>query len=481
MLSAILAVRLSHRLGLPSLLAYLGLGLLIGESGFGINFDNAELAQTLGWAALVVILVEGGLTTNWRNVRSAVPVALALATLGIAVSIVVVAVAAHWLLALNWRLAFLLGAVLAPTDAAAVFSVLRRLPIPRRLAGILEAESGFNDAPVVIIVVLLSSVEAHGPGPWLLVPLVVYELAAGAALGLLLAWLGIFALRRAALPASGLYPIAVLSLAVGSYGVATLVHASGFMACYLCALLLGNARLPHRPATRGFAEGLAWLAQIGLFVMLGMLASPSELPAQVIPALVAGSILVLVARPLSVWASTLGFGLGLREKVFLSWAGLRGAVPVVFATVPMSADVPGSDRLFSLVFVIVVVFTLLQGPTLPPVAGVLRLPVEGEAKDLDVEAAPLEELKADLLEVRIPADSALGGVEIFELRLPAGASITLIVREGRSFVPEPTTALRGGDILLVVTTADVREATERRLRAVSRRGRLAGWFGERGE
>ncbi|WP_103944369.1 potassium/proton antiporter [Thermomonospora echinospora] len=480
-LSAILAVRLSHRLGLPSLLAYLGLGLLIGESGFGINFDNAELAQTLGWAALVVILVEGGLTTNWRNVRSAVPVALALATLGIAVSIVVVAVAAHWLLALNWRLAFLLGAVLAPTDAAAVFSVLRRLPIPRRLAGILEAESGFNDAPVVIIVVLLSSVEAHGPGPWLLVPLVVYELAAGAALGLLLAWLGIFALRRAALPASGLYPIAVLSLAVGSYGVATLVHASGFMACYLCALLLGNARLPHRPATRGFAEGLAWLAQIGLFVMLGMLASPSELPAQVIPALVAGSILVLVARPLSVWASTLGFGLGLREKVFLSWAGLRGAVPVVFATVPMSADVPGSDRLFSLVFVIVVVFTLLQGPTLPPVAGVLRLPVEGEAKDLDVEAAPLEELKADLLEVRIPADSALGGVEIFELRLPAGASITLIVREGRSFVPEPTTALRGGDILLVVTTADVREATERRLRAVSRRGRLAGWFGERGE
>ncbi|WP_119727206.1 potassium/proton antiporter [Thermomonospora amylolytica] len=480
-LAAILAVRVSHRLGLPSLLAYLGLGLLIGESGFGIQFDDAELAQTLGWAALVLILVEGGLTTSWRNVRPAVPVSLALATVGIAISIVVVAAAGHWLLDLDWRLAFLLGAVLAPTDAAAVFSVLRRLPIPHRMAGILEAESGFNDAPVVILVVLLSATGGHDMAPWTMVALVVYELAAGAAVGLAVAWLGILAVRRAALPASGLYPIAVLSLAVGSYGAATLIHASGFMACYLCALALGNARLPHRPATRGFAEGIAWLAQIGLFVMLGLLASPSELPGQIVPALIAGSVLVLVARPLSVWLSTMGFGLGRSEKAFLSWAGLRGAVPVVFATVPMSEGVPGADRLFALVFVIVVVFTLLQGPTLPPVARRLGVTVEGEAVDLDVEAAPLEELKADLLEVRIPENSGLAGVEIFELRLPAEASITLIVREGRSFVPGPTTTLRGGDTLLVVTTADVRETTERRLRAVSRRGKLAGWFGETGD
>jgi len=480
-LCAIIAVRISHRIGLPSLLAYLGLGLLLGLPGIGIEFHDAELAQTLGWAALVLILVEGGLTTSWRHVKPAVPVALALATVGIGVSIAVVGVAAHWLLGLDWRLAFLLGTVLAPTDAAAVFSVLRRLPIPHRLAGILEAESGFNDAPVILIVVLLSTTDAHGPGPWLVVPLMAYELAAGAAVGLVTAWLGIFALRRAALPASGLYPIAVMSLAVGSYGAATLIHSSGFMACYLCALALGNARLPHRPATRGFAEGIAWLAQIGLFVMLGLVAEPSDLPAQVIPALVAGSVLVLVARPLSVWASTLGFGVSRKERIFLSWAGLRGAVPVVFATVPLSEGVPGADRLFALVFVIVVVFTLLQAPTLPPVARALRISAEGEAQDLDVEAAPLEQLQADLLQVRIPEDSALSGVEIFELRLPAKASITLIVRDGRSFVPGPTTVLRGGDVLLVVATADVREATERRLRAVSRRGKLAGWFGEKGD
>ncbi|MGH3388874.1 MAG: potassium/proton antiporter, partial [Actinomadura sp.] len=385
-LAAIVAVRLSYRLGLPSLLAYLGLGLLIGESGFGIRFDDAELAKTLGLAALVIILTEGGLTTNWRRVRPGIPAAVALATVGTSVSIVIVAASAHWLLGADWRLAFLLGAALAPTDAAAVFSVLRRLPLPHRLAGTLEAESGFNDAPVVILVIALSSAGEHPLDMVSLFGTLVYELAAGGGVGLLMGLVGAYTLRRMALPASGLYPIAVLSLALGSYGAATLLHASGFLACYLCAVVLGNARLPHRPATRGFAEGLAWLAQIGLFVMLGLLASPSDLPAQILPALVIGSVLALIARPLSVLVSTSWLGINWRENVFLSWAGLRGAVPIVLATVPMTDGVPGADRLFALVFVIVVVFTLLQGPTLPPVARLCRLTVEGETKDLDVEA-----------------------------------------------------------------------------------------------
>jgi cell volume regulation protein A len=480
-IAAIFAVRLSYRMGLPSLLAYLGLGLLIGEAGFGLRFDNAELAQTLGLAALVVILTEGGLTTNWDHVRPGVPVALSLAMVGTAVSIGVVAVTGHWLLHFDWRLSFLLGAVLAPTDAAAVFSVLRRLPLPNRLAGILEAESGFNDAPVVILVLILSAMGKHAPDLWSMLALLVYELTIGAVVGLVIGWLGAHAVRSVALPASGLYPIAVLSLALGSYGAAALLHASGFLACYVCALVLGNSRLPHRPATRGFAEGIAWLAQIGLFVMLGLLASPAELPFEILPALVIGFVLLLVARPLSVLVSTLGFGIGWRERAFFSWAGLRGAVPIVLATVPITHHVPGAQRLFALVFVIVVVFTLVQGPTLPLVARLCGVTVNGEARDLEVEAAPLEELNADLLEVRVPPDSQLSGVEIFELRLPSEASITLIVRNGRSFVPGPTTEIRGGDVLLVVATAAARRETERRLRAVSRRGKLAGWFGETGE
>lgn len=483
-IAAIAAVRLSLRIGLPSLLAYLGLGLLIGESGLGLHFDNAELAQTLGLAALVIILTEGGLTTNWQVVRPGVPAAISLATVGTALSIVIVALGVHWLLGLDWRLAFLLGAVLAPTDAAAVFSVLRRLPLPPRLTGILEAESGYNDAPVVIIVVALSTAGSdagHAPNTWLLLGTTVYELAAGAAVGLIIGPLGAYALRRVALPASGLYPIAVLSLAIGSYGMASLLHASGFLATYLSALVLGNTRLPHRPATRGFAEGLAWLAQIGLFVMLGLLASPPLLPAQVLPALVAGFVLVLLARPLSVAVSTLGFGIPWRERAFLAWAGLRGAVPIVFTTIPMTHQVPGADRLFALVFVIVVVFTLVGGPTLPVFARLCRVTAPAEAREIDVETAPLEELNADMLEVRIPADSQLNGVEIFELRLPAEALITLVVRDGRSFVPGPRTMLRAGDELLVVAAAGTRDAAERRLRAVSRRGKLAGWYGEHGD
>ncbi|TDC69936.1 potassium/proton antiporter [Actinomadura sp. GC306] len=479
-LSAILAVRLSHRAGLPSLLVYMGLGLLIGEAGpLHIAFEDVELAHMLGFAALVVILAEGGVTTDWRRVRSAVPAAIVVSTIGTLISIAIVALSAMWLIGMAWRPAFLLGAVLAPTDAAAVFSVLRRLPLPSRLCGLLEAESGFNDAPVVIIVIALST-SPSAPNLAALGGLMLYELVAGAIVGVGIAWLGAQGLRRIALPASGLYPIAVMSLAITSYGVASLLHASGFLAVYVAALVLGNSRLPHGPATRGFAEGIAWLAQIGVFVMLGLLASPNELPGQIVPALVIGFVLLLVARPVSVALSTMGFKMSWGEKIFASWAGLRGAVPIILATIPMVQGVEQSGRIFSLVFTIVVVFTLLQGPTLPLAARLCRLESDGETRELDVEAAPLEQLHADLLEVRIPGDSMLSGVEIFELRLPPGASVTLIVRNGSSFVPEPTTPLQAGDTLLVVTTDNVREATERRLRAVSRKGRLAGWFGETG-
>ncbi|GAB2806167.1 potassium/proton antiporter [Actinoallomurus bryophytorum] len=478
-ITAIVAVRLAHRSGLPSLLLYLALGLILGESGFGIQFDDPLVAETLGLAALVLILAEGGITTRWSEVRAGVPAAISLSIVGSAVSIATVAVAAHWLIGADWRIAALLGAVLAPTDAAAVFSVLRRLPLPPRLSGALEAESGFNDAPVIILVLALT--EEHSPTVLGMAGELVAELAIGAVAGLLIGWLGAFALRRLALPASGLYPIAVLALVLGSYGAASMLHGSGFLATYISALVLGNSPLPHRPATRGFAEGLAWLAQIGLFIMLGLLASPSELPAQIAPAVVCGLVLVFVARPLSVLLSLPFFGFSWREKGLLSWAGLRGAVPIVLTTVAMTAGLHNADELFAQVFIIVVVFTLLQGPTLPWVARALKLTIAGGSRDIDVEAAPLEELHAELLDIQIPPDSRLDGVEIFELRLPQGAAIMLVVRDGKSFVPGPSTRLQARDKLLVVTTSDVRGVTERRLRAVSRRGKLAGWYGERGD
>jgi cell volume regulation protein A len=489
LLGAIVAVRYADRIGLPSLLAYLGIGLLLQSV---VRFDSASRAQTLGLAALVLILAEGGLTTRWDNVRDAVPMAILLAVVGVGVSMTVTAVVAHWIIGGDWRLAFLLGAIVSSTDAAAVFSVLRRLNLPKRLTGVLEMESGLNDAPAVIAVVLLS---AHHPqtNPVLIAGMVVYELVAGGVIGFAVGWLGARRLQQVALPASGLYPIAVVALAVVGYAAASLAHASGFLAVFVTGMLLGNARLPHRPATRSFAEGLAWLAQIGLFVMLGLLVTPSALEHQIWPAIAVGAVLLFLARPAAVAASMLPlrvpafrrrgdrYGMTWREGAFLSWAGLRGAVPIVLATVPITSGVARSSQLLSLVFVLVVIFTLVQGPTLPMVARGLRLGAAGETADLGVETAPLEQLDADLLQLTIPPDSRLHGVELFELRLPPGSAVTLIVRDGVGFVPNPETQLRVGDALQIVATANTPLAAERRLRAVSRRGKLAHWFDEYGE
>lgn len=476
LLAAVIAVRVSVGTGTPSLLLYLGLGMLLGESGLGIEFDSFELTTVLGYAALALILADGGLTTRWSAVRPAVGPAAALATVGSAVSVVVVAGAAHLLLSMAWTQALLLGAVVASTDAAAVFSVLRRVPIPRRLSGLLEAEAGFNDAPVVIAVVALTDAATGAATTtwWQLALTTLAELVAGTAVGLTVGWLGARRLRSIALPASGLYPIAVLSLCALAYGAAAWVHASGFIAVYLAALVLGNASLPHRQAVRGFAEGLGWIAQIGLFVLLGLLVTPARLGAQLLPALVVGGVLLLLARPLSVLASVTWFSYRWRDQAFLSWAGLRGAVPVVLATVPVVAQAPGTEGLFELVFVLVVVFTIIQAPTLPAVARWLRLAAD-ETVDLDVESSPLGALNAEVLNVYIGPSSQLHGVEVFELRLPEGAEVALLVRAAQASVPEPRTSLRHGDSLLVVTTGAVRDATEGRLRAVSQAGRLAQW------
>lgn len=480
LLIAVAAVRISSRSGLPSLLLYLGIGVVMGQDGlFNVKFDNAELTQVIGYAALVVILAEGGLGAKWKEAKPALPAAVALSTIGVGVSVGVTATAAHFLVGLEWRQALIIGAVVSSTDAAAVFSVLRKIPLPSRVTGALEAESGFNDAPVVIMVVALSAV---GPVEhwYVLVGEILLELAIGAAIGIAVGWLGAFGLRHVALPASGLYPIAVMAIAVVAYAAGAMAHGSGFLAVYLASMLLGNSKLPHAPATRGFAEGLGWLAQIGMFVLLGLLVTPHELGDDFLPAVMVGLVLTAVARPLSVLVSLLPFRIPWQEKALMSWAGLRGAVPIVMATIPMVSGIEGSHRIFNIVFVLVVVYTLVQGPTLPWVARMLHLGDPAEAADLGVESAPLERLRGHLLSVAIPEGSKMHGVEVGELRLPPGSAVTLVVRENESFVPGPSTVLRRGDELLVVATDPVRDAAERRLRAVGQGGKLADWLGTNG-
>lgn len=478
LITCIVAIRLSSRTGFPSLLIYLGVGLAMGESGIGINFESEQLTQVLGYAALILILIEGGLTTHWKGIRDSVAPATLLSTLGVIVSVLVVAAAGRFALGWSWTTALLVGAIVSSTDAAAVFSVLRSVPLPERLTGMLEAESGFNDAPVVILVTALAASAANPEESHSVLGLAataMLELGGGAVVGLVVGFLGGALMRRNAAGSSGLFSLGIIAVAVLAYGAATTVHLSGFIATYVAALVLGNLKLPHRVAVHAFATALGWLAQIGLFVLLGLLASPEGFAAQLVPALIIGVALTFLARPLSVFASVSWFRFSWREQAFLSWAGLRGAVPVVLATVPVTAHAPNVDWIFDLVFVLVVIFTLMQAPTLPFVARLLGVIEEHQTREMTVESTPIEEVKGALIHVDVGPQSRLHGVAIFELRLPEGADVALIVRAGHTRVPTPRTTIQHGDQLLLVTTDVQRGRAERLIRAVSEQGRLAGW------
>jgi cell volume regulation protein A len=480
LLLGVVAVRVSTGAGLPSLLLYLAIGLVIGEAGLGLTFDDAALTQTLCIVALAVILAEGGLTTQLPVIRPVAAVSGVLATVGVAISVAVTSSLAWLLLDVDARTAILLGAVVSSTDAAAVFAAMRTLPLRARTRATLEAESGFNDPPVIILVMLVVSDTWHELNPLLAFLGFLQQMLVGVAVGAAVAFAGRWALSRLALPAAGLYPLATLAFALLGFGAAGVVGGSPFVAVYIAGVVLGNGGLPHHKATLGFAEGLGWLAQIGLFVLLGLLASPARLGDALLPALVVGVGLTLVARPVSVWLSATPFGMPWREQAFVSWAGLRGAVPIVLAIFPITAGLPDAHRIFDVTFLLVVVFTLVQGPTLPWVSTRLGVVEPAHTRELSIEHAPFEDIGATMVTFDIPPGSRLAGVEVAELRLPGDAVLALILRDGALFVPRPETGLRHGDHLLLAVTDEHRGAVERRLRAVSRAGRLAAWLGERG-
>lgn len=491
-LAAVGGVRVAARFGMPGLLFYLGLGLLLGEDGpGGIPFDDAQLATVLGYLALIVILAEGGLTTRTSTVRPVVVPGVLLATLGVAVSIVLVAVPLHWALGLDLRTAVLIGAVLAPTDAAAVFTVARGLRLPPRLQTLLESESGLNDAPVVVLVGLLTAVGAPDLPAWLIPVVVVLQLVGGVLVGAVVGLFARWLLPRLALPAAGLYPVAVIALLVIGYGLAAVLSTSGFAAVYTVGLILAASPLPHRRSVLGFVEGLAWTVQIGLFIMLGLLAFPSRLGEVVGIALLAGALLLVVARPLSVLVSLAPFARpGRLARVsrtpplpwswvaFIGWAGLRGAVPIIFATIPLGEEYPDGALIFDVTLLLVFVLTILQAPTMPVLARRLGLVSVGQVGELAVEAAPLDSMAASLLDLEVPEGSKLAGTYVREFALPAGSVISLVIRDGQSMAPDRHTRLRVGDRLLIVCTERSRAATERVLGSVSRGGRLAGWSAE---
>lgn len=479
-LVSVVGVRLAGRLGVPGLLLYLLLGLLLSSVFPALQVEDAQLATVLGYSALVLILAQGGLTTRMSQLRPVMWPAITLASLGVAISITVVAVPLVLLLDVSTQNAIIIGAVLAATDAAAVFSVMRSMRISSRVRTLLEAEAGFNDAPVVVLVSVVAS-GAFDSTPYWQIPLIVLaELVGGALVGIGVGYFSRWLLPRLALPAVGLYPIAALALLVGAYGLADVVHTSGFLAVYVAAVLIGStARLPHRRSIIGFADGLAWIAEIGLFFMLGALADVDTLPTAVPLAIVVSVIILVVARPLAAMASLLPFRLPWQTVTFASIAGLRGAVPIVFAAIPLGLGVPGGRLVFDVTLIVVLILMLVQVPLIRATGRRLGVVKPDEAVELELESAPLDGMRAQVLGIEVPAGSGLVGTFVTEVGLPDGAVVSLIVRGGTAIAPDANTRVRAGDQVLIVTTEEARAATEQRIRDVVQRGRLARWLEER--
>ena len=366
----LLASLFATRVRVPALVLFLGLGMAVGSDGTGwIDFADYELARTLGIVALSLILFEGGMDAGLKVIRPVLRPALLLAVVGTVVTAVVCGLAAASLFDFSTREGLLVGSTLAVTDAAAIFAMLRGSKLPQRLIATLEGESGFND-PVAILLVIgfIDWIQKPDYGLADMILAFFGELGIGAVCGLAIGWLACAALKRVTFAGDGVYPVATLSALALAYGLADVAHGSGFLAVYLTGLMIGSLEIPALRTVRAFHDGLGWIAQIGLFFTLGLLVFPSQLDSVAVEATILAAVAMFVARPAAVFVSTAFEHFSVRDKVVLSWAGLRGAVPVVLATFAVIDGVPRSIEFFNIVFFAVVLSTLLQGMTFEPLS-----------------------------------------------------------------------------------------------------------------
>lgn len=378
--ATVLAGTLSSRFGIPALIGFLALGMVAGSDGLGIVFDNYALAQTIGVLCLIFILFSGGLDTDLRAARRVAAPALVLATLGVMISAAVVAAAAVLFLNFSLLQGFLLGSVIASTDAAAVFAVVRgqSAPLKDEPARLIELESGSNDPSAIFLVGAALMLLAQSDAPvWTLAPSFLQQMAFGAAVGIAVGLTMPVVLKRARLRVGGMALVISVAAALLAYGVAGVLGGNGFLSAYVAGIFAGSRQFFNKRDVLLFQDGVAWLAQVIMFVTLGLLVFPSELPGVLVPGLAITAVLMFVARPLSVVLCLLPFRrFGWRTMVFISWAGLRGAVPIVLATFPIVAGVPGAQTIFNIVFFVVVASSVIQGTTLGPLGKRLGLTEE---------------------------------------------------------------------------------------------------------
>lgn len=460
LLLSVLASKISDRLGIPALLLFLVLGMLAGSDGpGGIYFDDPALAQLVAVIALALILFSGGLDTNWESIRPVLKHGVALSTLGVCITALIVGLSAQVLLGLSWLEGLLLGAIVSSTDAAAVFSILRSksIGLKGQLKPLLELESGSNDPMAVLLTVgLVQLLTSPAISLVKLIPLFGLQMSLGAVLGYVAGRSIVFLVNRLKLGYEGLYPALTLSLVLFTYGLTNLIGGNGFLAVYLAGIVAGNRDFIHKRSLLRFHDGLAWLMQIAMFLTLGLLVFPSRLVPIIGVGLLIALCLMFIARPAGVFISLLLSTMGWREKAFVSWVGLRGAVPIVLATYPLLARIPQADLFFNVIFFIVLTSVVLQGASVPLVAKWLRVDAPVLTKPIyPLEYTPVSGLKSELKELAIPAGSPLAGKAIVELGLPADCLIVLIARSGEFILPSGGTTIQPGDTLLVLAEKQV--------------------------
>jgi cell volume regulation protein A len=464
-LLGILSSKLSARLGLPMLVLFLLVGMLAGEDGIGrIAFDNPQAAHALGTLALALILFDGGLQTPVQSIKQVWKPASILATLGVLVTAVVTGVAASYILQISLLEGLLLGAIVGSTDAAAVFSLLRNagINLNSRLKSTLEIESASNDPMAIFLTVGLLEVLVNGLEPGMgLAQLFLLQMGLGAVVGLAVGYVIVSIINRIHLQASGLYPILVTASGLLSFGVAANLGGSGFLAIFICGVMIGNARFVFQRTTFLFHDGLAWLSQITMFVMLGLLITPSSLLTVWWQGLLIAAVLVFVARPIAVLPVLKLFGFNRREMTLVSWVGLRGSVPIILAIFPLMFGLGSAELIFNVVFFVVLISATLQGSTLAWVARKLKLiePLPAKAP-ATLEITSLGEVDAEIVEYTLSDNSRAANRRLARMALPEGVVVAMITRQEKVIPPRGSTVLQARDHLFVVMKNDYKAIVE---------------------
>lgn len=458
----ILSSKLSARLGLPVLVMFLIVGMLAGEDGpGGIAFDNAQIAHALGSLALAIILFDGGLQTPITSIKQVWKPASILATLGVLITSMLTGAAAAYILDVSLLYGLLIGAIVGSTDAAAVFSLLRNagIHINPRLKSILEIESATNDPMAIFLTVGLLEVMVKGlePGTGLLL-LFVQQIGIGSCVGLACGWIAVRIINRINLTTSGLYPVMVTALGLLSFGIAANLGGSGFLAIFITGVVIGNSRFVFQRSTFLFHDGLAWLGQINMFIILGLLINPSSLLDVWFEGLMIAVVLILIARPISIFPILKPFGFTLREITLVSWVGLRGSVPIILAIYPLMYDLPGASLIFNVVFFVVLISATVQGSTLPFMARFLSLTEPAPATPAaTLEITALGDVDAEIVEYRLGENSRASGRHLSQMALPDGTVVAMITRGTKVIPPRGSTLLHSGDHLFIMMKPDVRD------------------------